>query len=83
MAFTYRPDDEIQARLDEIKKQEEIKANSKALDYIISLHLNLKSKVNNQEKKIRELETELYEIKSILKQKNHADLKLQKLIESF
>lgn len=82
MAFTYRPSEKTQAELDTIKDKEGIKANTKALDYIIGWHIHLKSKVKDQEKKIRDLENELFEIKSILKRKNNADLEYQKLIDS-
>ena len=82
MAFTYRPDDTIQAELDKIKDIEGIKANSKALDYIIRWHLHLKSKVEDQEKKIRDLNNKLSDIKTIAKRKQLTDLEYQKMIDS-
>ena len=82
MAFTYRPNKSTEDELEEIKDRENIKTNSKALDHVISWHLNLKSKVKDQEKQIRALQNELFEIKSIIKRKNSADSEYQNLIKT-
>jgi hypothetical protein len=82
MAFTYRPSKKIEAEIEEIKNQEGIKTNSKVLDYVISLHRQFKSEIKNQENKIRDLEKELNEIKSILKRKHFVEVEYQKLIDS-
>jgi len=71
MAITIRKEETIE-RCSKLQNQLDIKTNTGVIDHVVRVHPGLLKDLKDARQKIRQLENELYEIKTVIQQNSQA-----------
>jgi len=80
MAFTFRPSKNGTKKMEQIKSENDLKTNSKALEYVLKNFQFIENESRNTKKQLSEIDNELRSIKEIIVNKFESDRSYNEMI---